>query len=151
MSTKMKYRTFIFLCKLFVFVSIILVHLDTYIVWMLVCNLVVTDWTNGLFTVRGVCDFPYPSNILRSVPKTIPRSDLTPASLCTHFAAIRPTVGACSSVVGLSTMLEAGRSRFRFLIRLLDFIDWSIPSSRIMALGSTQSVRGVSISSIAGE
>jgi hypothetical protein len=43
------------------------------------------------------------------------------------------------SVVGWGTMLQAGRSRDRFSIRLLIFFsDWSNPFSRTLALGSTR-------------
>jgi hypothetical protein len=35
-------------------------------------------------------------------------------------------------------MLQAGRSRVQVLMRSLDFFSWSNPSSRTMALGSTQ-------------
>jgi hypothetical protein len=42
------------------------------------------------------------------------------------------------SVVGSGIMLQAGRSRVRLLIRLLDFFNLSNPSCRTMALGSNQ-------------
>jgi hypothetical protein len=45
--------------------------------------------------------------------------------------------GARGSVVGRSTMLQAGWSRVRFPMPM-DFINWPNPSSRTMALGSTQ-------------
>jgi hypothetical protein len=46
------------------------------------------------------------------------------------------------SVVGTGTMLQAGRPRVRFSMRLLDFsVDLNHPASRPMALGSTQSNR----------
>jgi hypothetical protein len=47
-------------------------------------------------------------------------------------------MGAHGSVVGWGTMLEAGRSRVRFPMRLLDFFNWANSSNRIMALESTQ-------------
>jgi hypothetical protein len=40
------------------------------------------------------------------------------------------------SVVGWGTMLQAGKSRVRFLMKSL-FFNWPNPSSRVMALGST--------------
>jgi hypothetical protein len=45
--------------------------------------------------------------------------------------------GARGSVVGWGTMLQAGRSRVRVPMRWI-FINWPNPSSRNMALGSTQ-------------
>jgi hypothetical protein len=47
-------------------------------------------------------------------------------------------VGACSSIVGCGTMLQAGRSRVRVPIRWIFFFNLRKPSSRTMALGSTQ-------------
>jgi hypothetical protein len=41
-------------------------------------------------------------------------------------------------VVGWGIMLQAGRSQVRFPIKSLDFFNWPNPSSRTMALGSTQ-------------
>jgi hypothetical protein len=45
---------------------------------------------------------------------------------------------ARGSVVAWSTMLQAERWRFRFPMRSLEFFNWPNPSSRTMALGSTQ-------------
>jgi hypothetical protein len=47
-------------------------------------------------------------------------------------------LGARGSVVGWGTMLQAERSRVRFLMKSLDFFNWPNPSSRTMSLGSTQ-------------
>jgi hypothetical protein len=48
-------------------------------------------------------------------------------------------VGARGSVVGWDTMLQAGRSRVRVPMRWI-FFNWPNPSSRTMALGSTQTL-----------
>jgi hypothetical protein len=48
------------------------------------------------------------------------------------------------SLVGWGTVLYAGRSRKRILMKSLDFFDWPNPSSRIMALGPTQTLTEVS-------
>jgi hypothetical protein len=53
-------------------------------------------------------------------------------------------VGARSSVVGWGTMLQAGRSRVRFPLRSLDIFNLPNPSSRTMALVSTQSLTEMS-------
>jgi hypothetical protein len=53
-------------------------------------------------------------------------------------------LGARDYVVGWGTMLQAGRSWVRFLMRSLDFFNWPIPSSRTTALGSTQSLTEMS-------
>jgi hypothetical protein len=45
---------------------------------------------------------------------------------------------ACGSVVGWGTMLQAGRSRGSIPDEVNGFFNWPNPSSRIMALGSTQ-------------
>jgi hypothetical protein len=58
-----------------------------------------------------------------------------------------PTRG---SVVGWGTMLQAGRSRVRFLVRSLDFFNWPNPSRRTMALGSVQPLTEMSIRNIPG-
>jgi hypothetical protein len=47
-------------------------------------------------------------------------------------------VGACGSVVCWGTMLEAGKLWVRLPPRLFNFFNWHNPSSRTMALGSTQ-------------
>jgi hypothetical protein len=53
-------------------------------------------------------------------------------------------IGGCKwargSVVVWGTVLQAGRSWVRFKMSLLDFFNWAVPSSRTMALGSTQPV-----------
>jgi hypothetical protein len=61
------------------------------------------------------------------------------------------TLGARGSVVGWGTMLQAGRSRFRFLMRSLDFFYLPNPSSRTMALGSTQPLTEMSTRNIPGD
>jgi hypothetical protein len=58
-------------------------------------------------------------------------------------------LGAHSSVVSCP-MREAGRLRFRFLIRSLDFFNWPNPSSRTMALGSTQPLTEMSTGNLPG-
>jgi hypothetical protein len=47
-------------------------------------------------------------------------------------------VGSRGSIVGSGAMLQAGRSRFRFQMRSLEIFHLPNPSSRTMALGSTQ-------------
>jgi hypothetical protein len=47
-------------------------------------------------------------------------------------------------------MLQAGRSRVRFTIRSLDFFNRPNPSSRTMALGSTQSLKEMSTRNLPG-
>jgi hypothetical protein len=54
------------------------------------------------------------------------------------------------SVVGWDTMLQAGRSRVRFPMRSLDFFNLPNPSSRTMALGSTQPLTEMSTRYIPG-
>jgi hypothetical protein len=56
--------------------------------------------------------------------------------------------GACSSVVGWGAMLQAGRSWFRFPMKLLSFYNWPDPSSRTMALGSNQPLTEMSTRNI---
>jgi hypothetical protein len=51
-----------------------------------------------------------------------------------HF----PRKGARGSVVDWGAMLQAGRSQVRVPMNSLDFFNWPNPSSRTMALGSTQ-------------
>jgi hypothetical protein len=48
--------------------------------------------------------------------------------------------GACGSIVGWGTMLQAGRSRMWIPMRSLNFFSWPNPSSRTMALESTQPI-----------
>jgi hypothetical protein len=47
-------------------------------------------------------------------------------------------------------MLQAGRSRVQVPLRSLDISNWPNPSSRTMALGSTQPLREMSIRNILG-
>jgi hypothetical protein len=49
-----------------------------------------------------------------------------------------PLSQARGSLLGSRTMLQAGRSRVRFPMRSLDLFNLPNPSSRTMALGSTQ-------------
>jgi hypothetical protein len=58
--------------------------------------------------------------------------------------------GTRGSVVGWGTILQAGRSRFRFPMRLLDFFNLPNLSSRIMAQGSTQPLTEMSTRKIPG-
>jgi hypothetical protein len=67
-----------------------------------------------------------------------------------YFQFITHPTGARGKVVGWGTMLEAGRSRIRFPMRSLDFFNWSNPSSRTMALGSTQPLTEMSARNIPG-
>jgi hypothetical protein len=50
-------------------------------------------------------------------------------------------LGARGSVVGWGTMLQAGRSRVWFPMRSLNFFLWPNPSSRTVALESTQPLK----------
>jgi hypothetical protein len=50
----------------------------------------------------------------------------------------QPVSGVRGSVVGLGTMLQAGRSRVRIQMKSFGFFNWPHPSSRTVALGSTQ-------------
>jgi hypothetical protein len=54
------------------------------------------------------------------------------------FAVLFKHLRARGSVVGWGTMLQAGRSRVRVPMRWIFFFNLPIPSSRTMALGSTQ-------------
>jgi hypothetical protein len=54
------------------------------------------------------------------------------------------------SVVAWGTMLQAGRSRVRFRMRSLNFFNWPNPSSRTVALGSTQPLTEVSTRNLPG-
>jgi hypothetical protein len=56
-------------------------------------------------------------------------------------------LGARDSVVD---MIEAGRSWVRILMRSLDFLNLSNPSSRTMALGSTQPLTEMSTRNLPG-
>jgi hypothetical protein len=53
------------------------------------------------------------------------------------------------SVVDWGTMLQAGRSRVRVSMRWI-FFNWPNPSSRTMALGSTQPLTKMSIRNLPG-
>jgi hypothetical protein len=57
---------------------------------------------------------------------------------------------AYDSVVGWGTELQAGRSRIRLPVRLLDFFNWPNPSSRTMALGLTQLLTEMSTKNLPG-
>jgi hypothetical protein len=54
------------------------------------------------------------------------------------------------SIVGWGTMLRAGRSRVRVPMRSLNFFNWPNPSSRTMALGSTQPLTEMSTRNLPG-
>jgi hypothetical protein len=58
--------------------------------------------------------------------------------------------GARGSVVGWGTVLQAGRSRVRFSMTSLDFYNWPNPSSRPMAVGSTQPLTEMSTRNLPG-
>jgi hypothetical protein len=58
--------------------------------------------------------------------------------------------GARDSVFGWGTILQAGRSRVRFPMRSLNFFNWPNPSSRTMALGSTQPLTEMSTKNLPG-
>jgi hypothetical protein len=58
--------------------------------------------------------------------------------------------GARGSVVGWGTTLQAGRSWVRIPMRSLDFFNWPNPSSRTMALGSTQPLTEMSTRNLPG-
>jgi hypothetical protein len=63
------------------------------------------------------------------------------------------SLGACEtsgSVVGWGTMLKAGRPRDRVPMRWIFFFSWPIPSSRTMALGSTQPLAEMSNMNVPG-
>jgi hypothetical protein len=53
-------------------------------------------------------------------------------------------------LLGSGIMLQAGSSRVQFPIRSLDFFNLPNPSSRIMALGSTQHLTGMSTRKLLG-
>jgi hypothetical protein len=55
-----------------------------------------------------------------------------------------------NSLLGSGTMLQAGRSWFRFLMRLLDFFNLPNPSSSNMAPGLTQSLTEMSTRNLRG-
>jgi hypothetical protein len=76
-----------------------------------------------------------------------------------HFNIVLPStsmpstdtlLGTRGSVVGWGTMLQAGRSRVQVPMRSLDLFNWPNPSSRTMALGSTQPLTELSTSYIHG-
>jgi hypothetical protein len=59
--------------------------------------------------------------------------------------------GAPGSIFGWGTMLQAGRSRVGFSMRLLDFFsNWFNPSSRRSRLGSTQPLAEMSTRNLPG-
>jgi hypothetical protein len=55
----------------------------------------------------------------------------------------------CASIVGWGTMLQTRRSRVRVAIRCF-FFNWPNPSSRTMALGSTQPLTEMSTRNLTG-
>jgi hypothetical protein len=57
---------------------------------------------------------------------------------------------ARGNVVGWGTMPQVGRSRVRFPMRSFDFFNWTIPSSRTVALGLTQPLTEISTSNLPG-
>jgi hypothetical protein len=84
------------------------------------------------------CYVPYPSHNLRpNYPENIGWLIHVIKVTIIYFSAPY-YLEARGSVVGWGTMLQAGRSRFRFPMRSLDFSSWPYPSSRIMTLWSTQ-------------
>jgi hypothetical protein len=66
-----------------------------------------------------------------------------------EFVWVTEEIGARGSVVGWGTMLQAGRSRIRVPMRWI-FFNWPNPSSRTMALGSTQPLTEMSTRNIPG-
>jgi hypothetical protein len=58
--------------------------------------------------------------------------------------------GAHGSVVGWGTMLQAGRSRIRIPGEVIGFFNWPNPSSRTVALGSTQPLTEMSTRDLPG-
>jgi hypothetical protein len=87
--------------------------------------------------------------MLRKIVKKFQFSFLSARKLYLHeFLACTYTVykllityqmqGARGTVVGWGAMLQSGRSRVQVPMRSLDFFNWPNPSSRTMALGSTQ-------------
>jgi hypothetical protein len=64
------------------------------------------------------------------------------------FNGLHDVIGAHNIIVGWGTMLQAGRSWVLFLMRSLDFFNWPNPSSRSMALGSTQPLTEMSTRNI---
>jgi hypothetical protein len=58
-------------------------------------------------------------------------------------------LGACGSIVGWGTKLQAGRSRVR-IPEVIEFFNWPNPSSPTMALGSTQPLRETSTRNLPG-
>jgi hypothetical protein len=57
---------------------------------------------------------------------------------------------ARGSVIGSGPVLQAGRSRVQFPMRSLDVFNWSNPSSRTMALGSSQPLAKMSTRNLPG-
>jgi hypothetical protein len=69
---------------------------------------------------------------------------------CFSTSGTHPTWWSRCSVVGWGTMLQAGRSRVRFHMRSLVFLNLPNPSSRTMTLGSTQPLREMSTRNLPG-
>jgi hypothetical protein len=67
--------------------------------------------------------------------------------LCFQWMAFQ---GACSSIVGWGTMLQAGRSQDRIPMRSLHLFNWPNPSIRTMALVSTQPLTEMSTRNVLG-
>jgi hypothetical protein len=67
-----------------------------------------------------------------------------------YFNVVLHQLGTRGRVVGWGSMLQAGRSRVRFPMRSLDFFIWPNPSSRTMALGSTQPLTEMSTRNLPG-
>jgi hypothetical protein len=92
----------------------------------------------GVAIIRGRCPPPIPR---RDKRKSLLMWSVSYGGLVwcwrliTHFS----IGGARDSVVGWGAMLQAGRSLVRFPMRWI-FFNWPNPSSRTMALGSTQTL-----------
>jgi hypothetical protein len=81
-----------------------------------------------------------PPSIHPSVRPSVRPSIYPPTCLFTYAQIVlfyTSTITARGSGVGWGTMLQAGRSRVRVPMRWI-FFNWPNPSSRTMALGSTQ-------------
>jgi hypothetical protein len=66
------------------------------------------------------------------------------------YAVITSKLGARGSAGGSGTMLQVGRSRVRIPMRSLEFFNLPNPSSRIMALGSTELLTEMSTRNLPG-
>jgi hypothetical protein len=103
-------------------------------------------WKNVLQIKVGFPQLP-PNQHARTVNLVRNASIVTPynSSFTTILSiqAAQPMLGARGSVVGWGTMLQAGKSRVRVLMRSL-FFNSPDPSSRIMILGLTRPLREMS-------